>query len=123
MNTHPCIDQTLAPKQTISLDELTALVSLRLLNPQLDPGGSLINALADSNKQLATSSNADAIRQALARQAGLLELASIGFFNKATNASDASSAEPLARVATRASDALLRVLGALDQMSRNERAA
>lgn len=129
MHTPTCTDQTPAPEptpapeQTISLDDLVARVSLRLLNPQLDPDGSIIIALAEANRQLATSGDSDAIRQALARQAGLLELASIGFMNKATTAPDASSAEALARVATRASDALLRTLSALYQMTRDERPA
>jgi len=110
-------------EQTIvDLDYLAARVSLRLLNSQLDPDGSIISALAEANRQLSTSGDSGAIRQALARQAGLLELASIGFMNKAATAPDASSTEALARVATRASDALLRTLGALNQMNRDERA-
>lgn len=119
--------QALTPPQPteqtiVDLDQLTALVSLRLLNSQRDPKGTTIRALAEANRKLATSGNPDAIRQALARQAGLLELASIAFMNKAATAPDTSSTEALARVATRASDALLKTLGALHQINRDERA-
>lgn len=120
MHTPTCTNQMPAAKQTINLDDLATRVSLRLLNPQLDIDGSTISALAEANRQLARSGDSDAIRQALARQSGLLELASIGFMNKAATAPDASSAEALARVATRAADALLRTLGALHQMNRDE---
>lgn len=119
---HPtCTDYPPRDKQTINLGELAARVSLRLLNPQLDPDGSVISALAEANRKVAASGDAEAIRNALARQAGLLEMAAVGFFNKATAAPDATSTEALARVATRASDALLRTLGALHQMNRDER--
>lgn len=121
---HPtCTAHPPSDEQTISLDELAARVSLRLLNPQLDPGGSVISALADANRKLAAASDAEGIRYALARQAGLLEMATVGFFNKATAAADVASTEAFARVATRASDALLRTLGALHQMNRDERSA
>lgn len=123
MHKPTCTDHQPGDKQTISLDELAARVSLRLLNPHHDPDGSVISALAEANRKLAASGDPEAIRNALARQAGLLELATVGFFNKATAAPDASSTEALARVATRASDALLRTLGALHQMNRDERAA
>lgn len=113
---------TQSTEQTIDIDKLTALVSLKLLNPQRDPDGSMISALAKANRQLAASDDVAAIRQALARQAGLLEMASIGFMNKATSTPDASSAEALARVATRASNALLKTLGALHQLNHDERA-
>ncbi len=120
---HPtCTDHPPGDKRTISLDELAARVSLRLLNPHHDPDGAIISALAETNRKLATSGDAEAIRNALARQAGLLEMAAVGFFNKAAAAPDASSTEALSRVATRAADALLRTLGALHQMSRDERA-
>ncbi|MDP3586057.1 MAG: hypothetical protein Q8R61_13080 [Thiobacillus sp.] len=104
-------------EQTINIDELAARVALRLLNPQLDPTGGVIKALAATNRELATSGNADAIRAALARQAGLLELAAIGFLNKAAAAPEASSAEALGRLATRAADAHLRTLSALHVMN------
>lgn len=113
---------TQQPEQTLNIDDLAARVALRILNPQLDPDGSVIKALAATNRELATSGNADAIRSALARQAGLLELAAIGFLNKAAAAPDASSAEALGRLATRAADAHLRTLSALHTLNRYERA-